>query len=131
MQYHASDGPLVPSYDKPAPMTAGADARNGALKQVLVTLTTANTAYAVVLPITARGFVLYPSVADTYFAIGENPVAQGAIVGNVVAANFTVGATAPFGLQTVRVLDDATAAAGASLRLFSATANANVVVSIF
>lgn len=130
-QYHADTGPKVPSYYFPEPVTAGADARNGFLKQVQVTLYSANTAYEVVLPNAIRGFSLYPSTADTYFAIGENPVAMGTITNNVVAANFTVGATAPFSVTTVRVLDDATANANASLRLFCPTANAVVRVGVF
>lgn len=130
-QYQSDQGPQVPSYQKPSPITAGADARNGVLKQVQVTLTSANTPYSVVLPTNARGFVLYPTIADVIFSVAEDPAALATIAGNTVAANFSVGATAPFGLQTVRVLDDSVAAAGASLRLRSATAAANVVISTF
>jgi len=124
-------GPLVPSYDKPMPATAGADLRQGASKSVITTLVSASNVYTVTLPTTVRGVVIYPTVADVWFAVNENPAAAGTISGNVVAANFTAGQLAPFGLQTVRVLDDYAASANASLRLISATANANVTISTF
>lgn len=119
------------SSTNPAPVTAGADARNGALKQVQVTLTTAGTVYTVALPATARGFTLYPSVADVIFAIGEDPAALATKTGNTVAGDFGIGATAPYGLTTNRVLTTASAIAGGDLRLRSATAAAVVVVGIF
>ena len=124
-------GPTVPGYDKPMPVTAGADLRQGASKSVITTLVLASNVYTVTLPTTVRGIVVYPTVADVWFAVGENPAAATTISGNVVAANFVVGQLAPFGIQTVRVLDDYVASANASLRLISATANANVTISTF
>lgn len=115
----------------PVHISAGADAKNGALKQVQVTLTSAGTVYTVGLPTTARGFTLYPSTADVIFAIGEDPVALATKAGNTVAGDFGVGATAPFGLTTTRVMVYSLAQAGGDLRLVSATAAAVVVVGIF
>ena len=43
-----------------------------------------------------------PTVADVIFAVAEDPAALATITGNAVAANFSVGATAPLGEQTVR-----------------------------
>jgi len=131
-QYQSSvNGPTVPGYSSPLPVTAGADLRVGATKSVTMTLTTATQHYTCILPTTVRGVVIYPTVADVWVSVNEVPVAASVITGNVVAANFAVGALAPYGLQTVRVLDDYVASANASLRLVSATANANVTISTF
>ena len=131
-QYQSSvSGPTVPGYDKPMPVTAGADLRQGSSRSVITTLVLASNVYTATLPTTVRGIVVYPTVADVWFAVGENPAAATTISGNVVAANFTVGQLAPFGIQTVRILDDYVASANASLRLISATANANVTISTF
>ncbi len=130
-QYNGVSGPTDTRFVSPFPITAGADARGGALRQVQVTLPVAGTVYSVTLPTAARGFPLLPSTADVSFAVGEDPAALATISGNAVSANFSVGATAPLGEQTVRILDDFIASAGASLRLRSATANANVVVATF
>lgn len=130
------DSPSGPSASfvastNPMSITAGADARNGALKQVQVTLTSAGTVYTVGLPATARGFTLYPTTADVIFAVGEAPVALATKAGDTVAGDFGVGATAPIGLTTNRVLIKSIAEAGATLHLRSATASAVVVVGIF
>lgn len=128
-QYQASGvGPTVPSYDTPAPITAGADARNGKLKSVTQTLTTANQVYTVTLPSGIRGIRLYPTLGDIVFAIGENPAAVGAITGNVVAANFTVGAQVLQYETATRILDDGNTG---TLRLVSSTTNAVVRVDTF
>lgn len=115
----------------PMSVTAGADARNGALKQVQVTLTSANTVYTVGLPTSARGFTLYPTTADVIFAVGEASVALATKAGDTVAGDFGVGATAPIGITTNRVLIKSIAEAGAVLHLRSATASAVVVVGVF
>ncbi len=130
------DSPSGPSSSfvastNPLSITAGADARNGALKQVQVTLTLANTVYTVGLPTSARGFTLYPSTADVIFSVAEAPVALATKAGDTVAGDFGVGATAPLGLTTNRILVKSVAEAGATLHLRSATASAVVVVGIF
>jgi len=127
----AAGGSEAASYIAPLPVSAGADARNAALLQVQVTLTTANTVYTVALPTSARGFTLFPSTADVIFAVAEAPVALATSAGNTAVGAFGIGATAPFAVVTARVLNDARAAAGAVLHLRSATAAAVVVVGIF
>lgn len=124
-------GATFVSSANPASITAGADARQGALLQCQVTLTSANTVYTVGLPTTARGFTLYPTTADVIFAVGEASVALATKAGNTVAGDFGIGATAPIGLTTNRVLIKSVAEAGATLHLRSATASAVVVVGIF
>lgn len=119
------------SSQNPVHISAGADAKLSCLKQVQVTLTDANTVYTVGLPTTARGFTLYPSTADVIFAVGEDPAALATKAGATVAADFGVGATAPFGLTTTRVMVYSLAQSGGDLRLRSATASAVVVVGIF
>jgi len=110
---------------------AGADARQSALLQVQVTLTSANTVYTVGLPTTARGFTLYPSTADVIFSVGEACVAMATKAGNTVAGDFGIGNTAPLGLTTNRILVKSVAEGGATIHLRSATASAVVVVGIF
>lgn len=132
MEYFSSVyGPQNVTYVRPLPITAGADARGGALRQVQVTLPVANTVYSVVLPTAARGFALSPSLGDIIFSVGEDCAALSTISGNAVAANFSIGDTALAGNETVRVLDEEIAVAGASLRLRSVTANAVVRVATF
>lgn len=130
------DSPSGPSSSfvastNPLSITAGADARQGVLKQCQVTLTSANTVYTVTLPTNARGFTLYPTTADVIFAVGEASVALATSAGDTLAAAFGVGATAPIGLTTNRVLIKSVAEAGAVLHLRSATASAVVVVGVF
>jgi hypothetical protein len=125
------DGPRNAALGLPVPVTAGADLRQSYSKSVVQTLTTASTVYTTALPSGIRGVILYPTVADTWFAIGENPAAANTVVGNVAANQFVVGQLAPFGLQTVRILDDVALGASPTLRLVSATANANVTISTF
>lgn len=127
----AGPGSSFVASTNPMSVTAGADARNGALKQVQVTLTSAGTVYTVGLPTSARGFTLYPSTADVIFGVGEAPVALATSAGDTLAAAFGVGATAPIGITTNRVLIKSIAEAGATLHLRSATASAVVVVGIF
>lgn len=128
-QFQSNSGPVVPSYGNPFPITAGADARVSGLKQVTMTLTTANTVYTCTLPSAARGFRLYPTLGDIIFAVGEDPAAAGTVTGNAVAANFSVGVTVRQYDTATRIRDDQQLSE--TLRLRSTTANAVVLVDTF
>jgi hypothetical protein len=102
------------------PIVLNADARTAALSSGLWTLDSTTVVESIAIPNFARGFRLRPS-SDVKFAVGEDPVANG-------AETLTVGNTAYANETEVRLLDPGT---GRTLRLLTTVAAATCGVGFF
>jgi hypothetical protein len=107
-----------------------ADARNGALASIEVTLSaTPGTVTSVTIPDDARGVRLYPRSNAIRFAVGEDPAAVATSSSTTIpASTLAVGGIAKADQWEVRLLESGTSR---TVRLRSATASVVVDMEVF